>query len=174
MLDLSKTALPDSVIVAGRAYKIRTNFRWWLVFERMAAKSCTAGDFDFLYEEVPPADREEGFAELISFYQNKNELPRVSGSSSEKIYDIDTDSELIYAAFMQIYHFDLFRTELHWHQFKALFLALPECKFTDVIGYRTYTGKDRQLRNLRTQWELPQEITPAEAEAIKKFDELFN
>lgn len=81
-------------------------------------------------------------------------------------YRFDSDFQLIYAAFLELYGIDLITVPyLHWWKFRALFLGLHDCKFCDVIGYRMadtseMSEKMRQsYEKLQTAYALPVSVT---------------
>jgi hypothetical protein len=57
--------------------------------------------------------------------------------NNKKVFDFVQDSELIYAAFMQVYRIDLIDTPLHWWKFQALMSGLPSnTRFSEVVQIR--------------------------------------
>ena len=52
--------------------------------------------------------------------------------------------------------------------------ALPGSRLEEIMGYRSYKGKDAKLQKLRRQWELPEPEDPKSKEALEKFNALFN
>ena len=63
-----------------------------------------------------------------------------SRGGGEKAFDFVEDSPLIYAAFMQAYHIDLFHEQgkLHWWKFSALLSSLPSnTRFSEILTIRT-------------------------------------
>lgn len=53
-------------------------------------------------------------------------------------FDFAYDAELIYAAFLQQYHIDLCKTDMHWWKFRALLAGLSdETHFVKVVQYRS-------------------------------------
>lgn len=178
MLSLKKAGAPEAVSVSGAFYAIHTDFRYWLIFADMLKETHTASDFDFLYKDPPPPNRELGFLALFDFYVDKRELPRMkrhAESDARRAVDYDLDAPLIYAAFMEVYGIDLTEACLHWHKFRALFEGLHGTRLNDVIGYRVYDENDKSdykkmMIELREAWELPEELTDAEKTAIADFD----
>ena len=58
LLTKAEIALPDSVEVSGKWYKIKTDYRDWLrFFEIIKTKPETYNEFDFLYIGNPPENR---------------------------------------------------------------------------------------------------------------------
>lgn len=176
MIDLTKKVLPSAVVVDGTYYKIKTDFRSWLRFSHIIKQDKSLlTDFDYLYEDKIPEDRQEGINALCDFYSAKNILPRriTNNEETECIVDYDIDSDFIYAAFYEQYGIDLLTVSLHWHIFHALFYALHTTKLNDIIGYRVYQGDDKELLEMRQQWELFAGHTEESKQAIEEFDALL-
>lgn len=187
MLDLTKALLPDSVMVSGQYFKIHTDFRYWINFGNIIkndvknAKGVLLTDFDFLYVDKKPNDRQKGLEALFAFYMPKRALPRTTGEINDvTLYDFTLDSDLIFSAFYQQYKIDLFdeKLKLHWHKFNALLEGLRETKFTDVIGYRSYSSTnkkqyDQTMSELKRAWEIKEEqpLSEKEKEELKKFED---
>ncbi len=69
------------------------------------------------------------------------------GKESEPVFDYYEDSELIYAAFMQVYGIDLIEEQgkLHWSKFKALLEGLPSgTRLTEIISIRSWNEFDEK------------------------------
>ena len=172
MIDLTKHVLPDSVIVSGEAFRIHTDFTYWVNFSRLIQdKELPLKAFDFLYVDEKPENRGDGFQELVNFFINKRELPRnLDGDAPhEKQFDFFIDADLIYSAFYQQYKIDLTTAHLHWFKFQALLFGLKDTKFTDVLNYRGYDPNDKRdykkfMRQMHDIWTL--ETTTAEEKAI--------
>lgn len=59
-------------------------------------------------------------------------------TSSEPVFDLEQDEDLIYAGFLQTYNIDLNEAELTIEQFLALLKGLPEgTRFAETIKIRT-------------------------------------
>lgn len=68
------------------------------------------------------------------------------------------------------YGIDLAYDKVHWWKFKALLKSLKDdTEFVKIKGYRAYTGKDKNMLELRDYWELPKPID--EQERINKIYE---
>lgn len=187
-MDLIKVALPSTVEVGGNFYPINTDFRAWLVFDRLIKKEgVLVGEFDYLYLDGAPRDRIAGFNELLNFFSPKKELPRaIGGGNGDRVIDYELDADLIYSAFYQCYKIDLLEIDksghfipLHWHKFTALLNGLTGTKLNEVMGYRSYNENDKtdyskQLVQLRNAWRLPEIETEADRKAREEFNALFS
>ena len=176
MIDLSKKTLQSSVLVDGKDYPIRTDFRWWLCFARTLKSAKALPEFDFIYENAnAPADRKAGLSALMEFYNPPAPLPRPDGSGGGKVVDFEQDADLIFAAFRERYGIDLADDDLHWHKFLALFRGLHGTKLNDVMGYRCYDEGDRTdykkfMARMRSAWALEEELTEGERAAMERFN----
>lgn len=81
-------------------------------------------------------------------------------------YRFDADFQLIYAAFLELYGIDLISIPyLHWWKFRSLFLGLHDCKFCEVVGYRTADTDEmsekmkQHYETLREAYALPISVT---------------
>ena len=99
---------------------------------------------------------------MIWFYKcGREDYHKTSGnnkkiSSKRQIYSYEYDDEYIYSAFYQEYKIDLAYDKVHWWKFKSLLKSLKSnVEFVKIQGYRAYTGKDKNMIELRDYWELP-------------------
>jgi hypothetical protein len=173
MIDFTKSIearqRQNSVWVDDVEYEIRTEFFHWVWFGRRIIKSPRYSDFDLLYKFTIPENRITGFNELLKFYRNEQPLPHDTGEKSCIIgMDWKIDSEYIRAAFLQHYRIDLLITDIHWHDFLALFNALKETMINDIISARYYKkseSKDpskeyeEQMEKRRKAWALERQPT---------------
>lgn len=182
MIELKKSRLPESVEVDGSLYTIQTSFKYFLRFiELLANKDIKPQDFDFMYKNKKPQDRESGLIALVQFCNPPQNLPHTDKleGSSEKAVDYTIDADYIFAAFMERYGIDLVESDMHWYKFQALFKGLHDTKLNEIIGYRLWentSGKrdayTRQMEKLKLAWELPQE-SDEEDEDLKAFEALL-
>ncbi len=156
-MNLLLDPLPDSVVVGGLEYPIRTDFRDWMLFEQLILAKDSGDDprFQMLewYECEPPPTLDAALLALLDFYKaNRREAKEPQQKSTLKkptprAYDFDVDAGLIYAAFWQAYHIDLTQADMHWWKFCALMDALPhDTEFVRAMGYRVAdtTGMSKQ------------------------------
>lgn len=180
MLDLTLRALPNAVLVNGRAFSIKTDYRVWLKFEREYKNSIITHEpfsVDYLFD----GDTPQGIVTdaLLEFARPQSELPRPVGAPKDVIViDFDIDADLIYSAFMEQYHIDLFEVNLHWHKFLALLKGLNDnTHLSKVMGYRCYekSDKKRDIRDeLKRAWEIKPPITAEEQAELDEFNSIFN
>lgn len=179
MIDLRSKALPEEIIVQGRAYSIYTDFRVWLHFsELIKDQNIPLSEFAFIFKgNVPMCNFAQ---ELMQFYTNPNATPNDTGASStDTLVDYILDGEYIYASFMKDYNIDLLDVDMHWWKFKALFNSLSEdTKIKQIISYRGYktpsknVNIDSENKKLKRMWSLDERITEEEREALERFNNL--
>lgn len=170
MIDLRCKALPNAIEADGRAFLLETDFRVWLDYPRLVTEDPAS-----LFASLGPVLTQEVVDQLDLFYSPPQTLPRSSGGANVRTVDWDEDAGRIYAAFLQAYQIDLLSVDLHWHAFLALFSALPEdTQMVQVQRWRSYTGSDdKELREYRRMWALPEKLTEGEQQAVDEFNELF-
>lgn len=160
MIDLREKALPNTIMVGGVPYSIKTDFRTWIQFAEVTKNEVYLKDLFFIFAgAIPLQDFSE---EAYAFFVNYNATPKLEGAGKQ-IYDYVLDGEYIYASFMQVYGIDLLETDMHWHKFKALFVSLPaECKMGQIMADRAYEKTTRKYEDVmeerKRMWTLPEVI----------------
>jgi hypothetical protein len=179
MIDFSKSIearkRQNSVWVENIEYVIHTGFYHWICFSRKfeswqkeGRETFNLEELDYLYVWNPPENKLAGYEELCKFYRNEQPLPRETGKEGDiETVDWIIDSERIRAAFLLTYHIDLLTTDLHWHDFHGLFMALFS-PLKEVVEARLYKTpektKDFEKRNdeinkqKREMWKLESEV----------------
>lgn len=177
MMDLTRKALPNTVMVGGRAYSIYTDFRLWMRFEIAVSKLKRGETIDiaYLFKNEHPVYCD--IRELFAFSRPESPLPRPISHSSVIALDYELDADLIYAAFLGQYGIDLVEVkELHWHKFLALLNGLNEStKLREVMGYRCYEKSEEKkdpYEELRRAWEI-ERISEEEQAELDEFSDLF-
>ena len=135
---------PDFVLIDGHKYKINTDFRTWIAIIETVSdnrislkhKLCFLLTTGYINELPPNIDK--AVNALLSFMNLNTGKGGTVKSNSVKLFDFTADEKLIYAAFMQQYGIDLYHSDMHWHEFSALFSALDEkCAFMKAVFYRS-------------------------------------
>lgn len=180
MINLTdRNALPDSVIVKGREFKVYTDFRVWMKFEISLTKMHKDDllSIGYLFPDEKP--KYCSINSLLEFSRPRNELPRqIFGGSDVVIIDYELDADLIYSAFLGQYGIDLVDIEyLHWHKFLALLSGVNDnTRLREIMGYRCYepsTEKEDVWRaKLRRAWEIDR-MSMEEKEELDEFNDLF-
>jgi len=151
-------ARQKSVFVGDIEYPIRTDFCWWVTFDRQIKKDCLYSDFDKYYIGEPPENKEAGFNELVKFYRNEQPLPHDVKSKkpipdNTIAWDWIIDSEYIRADFKREYNIDLLKEDPHWHDFLGYFHGLFN-NTQGIVGARLDFGKNDMAKELRARWEI--------------------
>lgn len=142
--------LPESVVVDGTEYPMKTDFRTWLRFtsemtstEEIIQKLSKALILIFEGHKLPPT-LDCTLAAILDFYTGSSlkSDKNIDGGNQKRLYDYEHDAEAIYASFMQYYKIDLTTADLHWWQFKALFSSLGEgTKMFEIMQCRSVNLK---------------------------------
>ena len=178
MMDLTGRALPNTVVVDGKAYSIYTDFRLWMRFENEVSHM-KKGDYievGYLFKNDMPLYCP--LENLLAFSRPENPLPRQLGQSDVIVLDYELDADLIYAAFLGQYGIDLIDIEeLHWHKFLALLKGVNDStRLREVMGYRCYEKQDRTIKDpyveLRAAWEIKR-ISEEEQAELDNFSSTF-
>ena len=143
-MNMLTDSVPESLIIAGTEYKINTDYSVWLKFEMLLSdevedSKATLLDIKKLIFmlKIPPDRADEETTEQILWFYRCGKPEQKGSGSSKKIFDYDYDDGYICAAFMEQYHIDLNKANLHWWKFHALMLSLSEnTEFVKILGYR--------------------------------------
>jgi len=147
--------LPYTVEIGGQTIPINTDYRTGILLEQCLADP--ALDDGQKLSEVLVLYFGDGIFPLLADWETVKEAtdaimwfyrcgaddygqsePDGESSGKDPPFSYDYDSGYIYSAFVEAYNIDLTEKRLHWWQFRALFLALPEnVQFSKIIGYRT-------------------------------------
>lgn len=169
--------LPQAVKVGGRFYRIHTDFKFFLNFNKeLQNKNAPLKKFDFMYIDEPPAARLEGINAIYEFMNPPRELPRrTMDDSGEIVIDYEIDAPYIYAGFLEQYGIDLIDTRLHWYKFLALLHGLHDTELNRIIGCRLWkpNGKNGEYEKHQQKqyeaWRLPQPEDSEPDEALDEF-----
>lgn len=182
MLDLTKReeALPSAIMVDGKLYDIKTDYRLWIRFRQLIEEGGRLSDINYLFVDGDnlPRNLENAAKALFDFCYPKNELPRSTGEKQDiKLYDFALDADYIFSAFWQQYGIDLCKVEMHWHKFIALFNGLQETRFNEIMHARTWKRKgggklsdyDKYMQKQHKAWEIKEKLTDDEEQLVREF-----
>lgn len=177
MIDLTKCVLPQAIEVGGSLYRIKTDYRYFLMLRNaLKNKDIHEDDIAFMYVHDKPADWLAGLKALCEFMTPPQELPRRTGTETREIVvDYEIDAPYIYAAFYEQYGIDLLTARLHWYQFNALFYGLHDTELNNIISARLYkpSGRNDEYEKTRQKqyeaWRLPQPEDSEPDEALEDF-----
>lgn len=144
--------LPETVEVDGRDFFVDTDFRTFIIFEKILKrpdldnKQKVLQWIELCFTEEIPTDIARAIEGVLDLYRcGQPEKPRKGPVMNGKveirpamIYDYDYDAPYIYGAFLTQYGIDLNEIEyLHWWKFHALFRSLNSSnKIVEIMGYR--------------------------------------
>lgn len=141
--------LPESVMVDGEEYEIRTDFRTSMLFELLMQDNDVKPQEKTrkalkLYYPVIPANINEAVEAILWFYRcGKEDNPQRQKMNAKKgktrVYSFEYDDDYIYAAFMTQYGIDLQDIGyMHWWKFRAMFHSLTnQNEFVKIMEYRS-------------------------------------
>lgn len=128
----------NSVIVGDYEVAIKNDFRAYLSAQKIINDQMILQEDKpeivcplIFAEPIPPTMQVDA---IIAFFKTFSD----GKTSTEKVFDMEQDKELIYAGFMQTYGIDLDTCRLSIEQFLALLKGLPDnTKFSETIRIRT-------------------------------------
>lgn len=182
--------LPCTVIVANTEIPINTDYRTGILFEQTLSDPAMPDDeklntvLKLYYEDavftlLDDMDTvQEALNRIMWFYRcgvDETAGSDTEGDASGKDppFSYEHDAGYIYAAFIEAYGIDLTKNRLHWWQFRALFLGLPETVlFCKIMAYRTMEipvkmpkEKKRFYQHMKRIYKIPE---PAEQIRLEK------
>lgn len=178
MIDLRNKDLPKAIMVNGKSFLIKTDFREWLKFgELIKNKDVKYKELAYIFEGKSP--KFPYIEQLLDFYSNPNITPKNSRNNNDDLVNFILDGEYITAGFYQAYGIDLTSIPyMHWHLFKALFSGLPSNTFIKEImsmrGYKKETKSyEKQQQELKEMWRLPSTNKQMDEELMNEINALF-
>ena len=176
--------LPRCVYLKNERFIINTDYRIFIEYEWeiMQGEDTKKSSLKALQSFYPAFSLilqkgllEEAIDKFVWFYKcGKDKPPKKSKGkgNNKRAFDYKEDDLLIWGAFKTYFKVDLSTNYLHWWKFKALWETLPqEAEFTKIKGYRTYTGKDKDILELQEYYSLGE--TKAEIEDRIRRDKIY-
>ena len=174
--------MPNALLIDGRAYPIRTDFRVGIEYQRIAAAGeLTAAIFLSLWFPGDQPDNISAALDGVSRFLRRQDSPSAKEDSDGPTpYDLTVDSDVIATGFQQKYGIDLTdpETHLHWWRFAALLEGLCGQSFARRVEIRTkdlsgMKAKERaQWMRLRNQYAIRKEAETYK-DFIKRLDEII-
>lgn len=167
---------------------IHSDYRRMILFEQLILDS-KVGDLDKiksaieLFYKDPVRDVVKAFDWMLWFYRGGEELVKKEDAGLAKrpprLYDFETESDLIYASFLDGHHIRLQGTQMHWWEFRALLFTLPEgTPMHDRMMYRAIQDMSglkpeqiKQIKKMQKIYTIPGYDMPVLTSAQK--DKLF-
>lgn len=160
--------LPQSVYLKNKKYYINTDYRIFIEFEERMQDEGTNKVIVETLQSFYPAffkiqDKEtmlEAVDKFLWFYQcgkSENELSQKKGNKRNiRAFSYKYDDLYVWGEFKRNFNVDLTKDHIHWWKFKSMWLTLPhDCEFNKIKGYRTYTGNDKDILELKEYYKLP-------------------
>lgn len=182
--------LPYTVMVAETEIPIVTDYRTGILFERALTDPAMPDDEKLgtvlklyygngIFPLLSDMDTvQEALDGIMWFYRcgsekEEEETGDDDASGKDPPFSYEHDAGYIYAAFKEAYDVDLTENRLHWWQFRALFLGLPETVlFCKIMGYRMMEipvkmpkARKRFYQRMKRIYRLPE---PPEKIELKK------
>lgn len=176
--------MPNALMIAGRVYPIRTDFRVGIEYQRIAAAGelTAANFFNLWFPEEPPEDFSEAVKGVSRFLRRKDQNePKETGEKGPIPYDLTVDSDVIAAGFLERYGIDLTAptTEMHWWRFAALLEGLCGPDFAQRVDIRTrdlggMKAKERaRWIKMRRQYAIHRAGEETAEDHLRKLDEII-
>ena len=171
MINALLESYPDTVIVHGKRYKIKTDFRHWIgLNEAMLDKELSDEEKGYialyLFVDDVPNDSICAINALAVFMQG-NICEKETGAVSRKsryVFSFTYDQDYIIGAFQECYKLDILNIRhMHWWHFNALLNALnTTCELKQRIMYRSIKLSDisdkkerNRIRKIQRQIAIP-------------------
>ena len=155
----------------GREYDFHSDFREWMRYELLmtdgdvddSLRYGLAADIIFPPEQHIPLTRKT--ADFLRWFYHCGDPPKENAAADDDYflesrlpYKFDADFPYIHAAFLEQYGIDLIAVDyLHWWTFRGLFRSLHDCKFTEIVGYRTAETGDMS-ETMKSHYHKMQEL----------------
>lgn len=173
--------LPDTVIVADTVLPIDTDYRTGILLEQTLCDLIMSDEEKLntvlklyygtnIFALLNTIEVVQEALERIMWFYRCGVERKVESDTKEDSpekdppFSYEYDASYIYAAFIEAYGIDLTKQRLHWWQFRALFLALPETvQFCKIMSYRMMEipakmpkEKKRFYRKMKQIYKLPE------------------
>lgn len=162
--------LPQFVEIRNERFAINTDYRIFIEFEEgMQGKDVNSAVLKALVSFYPAFSLieergliNEAIDKFVWFYCcGKEHIPKETKKQKQanigQVFSYKHDSDLIWAAFWMYGRVDISKQYVHWWKFKAIWNSLPsECEFCKIKSYRAYTGKDKDILELKEYYKLPE------------------
>ena len=176
---------PEYAEVAGKRYKINTDFRVALrCFEVIEDASICDEEralavIYMLFGEIP-TDHLEDFLRIAGNYLRCGEKEEIQEPNNRDI-DFTADEKYIAASFMSDYQIDLSRADMHFWQYIHLIQGFTDrsvmSRVREIRNYDLDELKDPKTRakmvKAKEAVALPEKFSRSEQEAIDEFEKLF-
>lgn len=158
---MSKWSLPESLLVGGKSWPIRSDFRCGLdAMVALQADDLTVAEkADCICRIIFPDWREiyaEGlFSEAVEAayrYLDCGRPQNTSGRQQKPVVFWDTDAPLIFDAINKTRGKDVRTEKMHWWTFCGLYMEIGQSTFADVISIRQKRAKGKKLEKTEKEF----------------------
>ena len=174
MFNILYEEYPSALTIENHSFRILTDFRDWISFSEMIMDPELKSEdkillaFDWFTDEKPDSAEKmiKAMGEFFSFdFKGKKTYNRQNtGHSKRPVFSFAYDGIYVLADFRRYYNIELKTVNyMHWWEFRALFLALPDDSETRKrIGYRSMKLNDikdkeerRRIRKIQRDIMIP-------------------
>ncbi len=181
---------PECVEIGNSLYALNTDFAVWIEIEQLLF-SDNRDQFErfarilgLAFCNLPP-DPVQAIERVLWFHRGGRDetVKEQECHTGVPAYNLKTDFEYIYAAFLGEYGIDLTETKMHWWKFLRLLSCLSDKnKFSQIVSFRcmeTSKIKNKDVRafyeKMKKRYRLPDLRTTEEKEEdlARKLEGLF-
>lgn len=188
----SEDAPPEQIEINGIKYNVNTDYRVWInimeLRDNLISDANSENDMIRNYETmckmemlafggIIPYDMSFVIGKMIEFSNGYPSTP-LNGQplTNENVFDFYYDINEVIVAIRTQYGIDLSYKckHFHWWEFLILFNGLcGEHVVLDLIKKRGYTGKDKDLLNIKYRYMLPDRKSGDSEKLAKEMDDIF-
>lgn len=178
--------LPKSLMVCGREYEVRSDFRAVLgIMEILNDVELTEQERCYLvllffyidFENMPVDSYQEAVRECFWFI-NGGKYEDASKKKQPRLMDWEQDFPYIIAPINRVIGHEIRGDAyLHWWTFLAAYMEIGECTFSQIVHVRDMKSRGKQLDKTEQEWyrrnrelvDLKTRYTSAEEDILKKW-----
>lgn len=127
-----REALPNTVMVNGSAFSVKTDFRDILLIFRLNRDDALMESHKVkltckkFYKGKPPVDVEAAI-NAFQWFIRCGDMTEIEQDDRPPVFDYEQDAAEVYASFVALYGIDLMTTSMHWWRFCALLDGAFRC-----------------------------------------------
>lgn len=148
--------LPTSVVIGGREYPIRTDFRPILDIitalndPELTDWDRTAVALGIFFEDEIPEDGEAAIRECLRFIAGGAEQP--PGKTAPKLVDWEKDFRWIASPINRMLGQDIRGMQMHWWTFLGYYYEIGDCTFAQIVKIRSAKMRGKKLDKSDQEW----------------------
>ena len=173
---------PITLTINGTLYPIHYDFETWIQVTSLFDEITDTENIDILFEIInivfgntvdePVEDILAAVSKFSTGYPfHKN---NVTADVKENVLSFEHDINNIVIAIKHQSGIDLrtIQEPFHWWDFLLEFQNISDdCLISKIMGYRGYTGKDKDMNRLKQSYKLP--LTKKDLAVLDKVDDVF-